>query len=311
MVTGATGLVGSSVAKKLLEDSELEVLQPDSSELNLLNDVEVSSFLRSKRPDAVVAAAAKVGGIMSNKEHSYTLLIQNLQMQNNLFHAAVQNEVQKCIFISSSCIYAKSDRAIAETDYFKSAPDENTRAYAIAKITGMETLMTIRSTFGLDYLSLIPSNLYGKNDNFHPRYSHVIPSLLYKFHSAKIEGKEVVEVWGKSDSAREFLHVDDLARGVELSLRHSPSDPFYNVGSGVVTTMSELVNLIRLVTSFEGKVKFNINYPSGISSKLLDSSKFRSLGWTNLESLHEGLADTYSWMVENFDQLRRNGVIVE
>lgn len=296
LVAGSTGLVGTALTK-VFKSYGYEVMGVNRKVLDLTNFQETTDFICNLRPEVVVDAAAFVGGIAANNSRPVEFLMQNLQIQNNLMAAAHKSNVNKFIFLASSCVYPKDAPQPIKEEYLLTGPLEETNsAYAVAKIAGIEMINSYRKQFGLKWISLMPTNLYGPFDNFNLETSHVLPALLRKFLEAKKKGKEFVEVWGTGRPRREFLHVDDLASAVKVALEGYDSSLHLNVGTGKDISINELAIEIARIVGFHGEIKWNSRRPDGIPQKVLDISRISSLGWRPSITLDEGISSTLTWL---------------
>ena len=293
-VAGHNGMVGQAVVRKLM-DYDVELISRSRSELDLANASQVLDFMSSVKPDVVILAAAKVGGIVANDSYPADFILQNMKIQNNIIESSYHAKVAKLVFLGSSCIYPRDTSQPISEEQLLSGPLERTNEwYAIAKIAGLKTCQAFRKQFGSDYICLMPTNLYGRGDNYDPEHSHVIPGLLGKFHNAKINEDDTVTIWGSGSPYREFLHVDDCAEAiVHATLQYSDDAPL-NIGSGRDIQIKELANLISEVTEFKGNLVFDTNRPDGTPRKLLDISKISALGWKPKISLRDGLRQVYA-----------------
>lgn len=296
LVLGSRGLVGSAIIRALEAQGE-RPLAPIRQELDLLNQQATLSYFEQHRPDVVYLAAAKVGGIQANNTYRADFIFENLQIQNNVFNAAFKTGVKKLLFLGSSCIYPKNCPQPIKEEYLLTAPLEPTNEpYAIAKIAGLKMAESFRKQYGCHYISLMPTNLYGENDNFHPENSHVIPGLIRRMHSVMKEGGTEFEVWGTGTPRREFLYVDDLARACLHVMNYGGELPdWMNVGTGEDISIAELAQKIADIMGFKGKIIFNKSYPDGTPRKLLDVSRIKSLGWKPEVSLKDGLKKTIDY----------------
>ncbi|WP_081212163.1 GDP-L-fucose synthase family protein [Salegentibacter sediminis] len=295
-IAGHRGMVGSAIWRKLEAEGFTNLIDRTSRELDLRHQESVEAFFEQEEPDVVIAAAARVGGILANRDHPYEFLVENLQIQNNLIEASHRLEVQKFIYLGSSCIYPKLAPQPIKEEYLLTGPLEPTNeTYAIAKIAGLKACEAIRKQYGKDFISLMPTNLYGYNDNFDLESSHVLPALLRKFHEAKINGNEPVEVWGSGSPLREFLYADDLADAVHFVLEHKLPESYYNVGTGREISIKELALLIQEIVRHRGEIRWDKTKPDGTPRKLLDVSKLKAEGWEASTSLEEGIRNTYTW----------------
>lgn len=299
-IAGHRGMVGSAVWRALSAEGYTNLIGRTSKELDLRNQAEVNAFFAQEKPGVVIDAAAKVGGILANNTYPYAFLMDNLQIQNNLIAAALQTDVQKFIFLGSSCIYPKLAPQPLKEEYLLTGPLEPTNEwYAIAKIAGVKACEAIRKEFGKDYVSLMPTNLYGPFDNFDLQSSHVLPAMIRKFHEAKLNNHASVTLWGSGTPMREFLHVDDLAQAVLFALAHTLPDHLYNVGSGTDLTIKELALLIQKEVGHEGEIVWDASKPDGTPRKLMDVSKMNANGWKAQIGLPEGIRSTIEWFVQN------------
>lgn len=313
-IAGHRGMVGSAILRKLITRDDLELVVKDHENLDLTNSVEVNNFFANERIDQVYLAAAKVGGIIANETYPAEFIYKNLMIETNVIHAAYNNGVQKLLFLGSSCIYPKfSTQPIKEEELLQGILESTNESYAISKIAGIKLCEAYNRQYQCDYRSVMPTNLYGPNDNFHLQNSHVIPALIRRFDKAKIEGAANVIVWGSGKPLREFLYVDDMAAAsiyvmeLEPSLYKSHVKPMLshiNVGTGVDITISELANTVAKVVGYKGEITFDVSKPDGTPRKLLDISRLHNLGWDYSIGLEKGLSQTYKWYVDNRDHLR-------
>ncbi len=298
-IAGHKGMVGSAIWRNL-ESKGYTLVGRTSKELDLRNQSQVNAFIREEKPDVIIDAAARVGGILANNNFPYQFLMENLQIQNNLIVSAVENEVNKFIFLGSSCIYPKlSPQPIKEEYLLTSALESTNESYAIAKIAGVKACQAIKNQFGKDYVSLMPTNLYGIHDNFDYNTSHVLPAMIRKFHDAKINNHNDVTLWGSGTPLREFLFVDDMAESVVFALQNNLSDFLYNVGSGKEITIKDLALIVQRITGHRGNINWDSSKPDGTLRKLMDSSKLNKAGWHSKIDLVEGITRTYQWFLEN------------
>lgn len=293
-IAGHTGMVGSACWKRLSKVGYTNLVGKNSKELDLRNQLEVERFLATERPAAIIDAAARVGGILANKIFPYEFLMENLLIQNNLIQVAHFLNIPKFIFLGSSCIYPKFAQQPLKEEYLLTGRLETTNeGYALAKITGVKLIEFLRKQYERDYLSLMPTNLYGPGDNFDLESSHVLPAMIRKFHEAKVNQHLTVNLWGTGSPFREFLHVDDLASAVHFSLENQLSESLYNVGSGVEISIKDLAALIQTIVGHKGEIHWDNTKPDGTPRKLLDSSKLKNLGWKESISLGVGINSTY------------------
>lgn len=304
-VAGHKGMVGSAVVRRLLELGYNSIVTAERNELDLKNAQAVADFFAQKNIDIVVDAAAKVGGILANDTYPYDFLMDNMLIQNNLIEASIKNEVSKFIFLGSSCIYPKfAPQPIKEEHLLTDSLEPTNQWYAIAKISGVYACRAARKQFGFDAVSLMPTNLYGPNDNFNLNSSHVLPAMMRKFHEAKENNNAAVTLWGSGTPLREFLHVDDLAKAVVFAINNKLEDDLYNVGFGSDVSIKDLAELVQKVVGHQGEVIWDAEKPDGTPKKLMDSSKFRSLGWEPEINLENGIETTYKWFLENNKTIR-------
>jgi GDP-L-fucose synthase len=307
-VAGSRGLVGSAVGRELAREGFTDVVGSRSTELDLRDRPAVRDWFAATRPDVVVLAAARVGGIKANATRPAEFLSDNLRIQVNVLDAALEQRVERLLFLGSSCIYPKfAEQPIREEALLTGPLEPTNDAYAIAKIAGILQVQAVRRQHGLPWISAMPTNLYGPGDNFHPEHSHVLPSLIRRFHEAKESGARRVVNWGSGSPRREFLHVDDLARACLHLLEHYDGDGPVNIGTGTDLTIRELAELVAEVVGYQGRVEWDPSQPDGTPRKLLDTSRLTALGWAPRIELREGLSQTYAWYVENLgsDALRQ------
>lgn len=293
-IAGHRGMVGSAIMRKLALDGYSNLIGKTSAELDLSNQMNVDQFFKQEKPEVVVLAAAKVGGILANSLYPSEFLYMNMMIAANVIHAAASNGVEKLLFLGSSCIYPKMAPQPLKEEYLLSGPLEKTNeAYAIAKIAGLKLTEYYHAQYGKKFISAMPSNLYGPGDNYHPDHSHVIPGLIRRFHEAKVEGKKTVQIWGTGKPLREFLFVEDLAEACVYLLENYEKPEFVNVGSGEEVSIFELSKLISEAVGFEGEIEFDHSKPDGTPRKIMDSSKINSLGWRAKTPLSAGLRLAY------------------
>ena len=304
-IAGHNGMVGSAIVRKLREKGFMNIITCSSSELDLANQQNVHNFLHEKKPDYVIIAAAKVGGIHANDSYPAEFIYQNLMIEANLIHGSHLAGINNLLFLGSSCIYPKESLQPIKEEYLLSGHLEPTNEpYAVAKIAGIKLCESYNRQYGTDYRSIMPTNLYGPNDNFHPKNSHVIPALIRKFHEAKVNNEPFVEVWGSGKPMREFLHVDDMADAsihimeIDKKTLESEVDPMLshiNIGTGADITIKNVAQTVKEVVGFYGEIIFNTKMPGGTKRKLLDISKLERLGWKPEIPLIDGLKETYEW----------------
>jgi len=295
-VAGHRGLVGSAIMRKLKKEGYNNLVYRTSSELDLRRQEKVEKFFEEEKPEYVILAAAKVGGIQANDTYSAEFLYDNLMIETNVIDAAYQNDVKKLLFLGSSCIYPKFADQPMKEDYLLSGELESTNeGYAVAKITGIKLCEHYNKQYGTNFISAMPTNLYGPNDNFDLETSHVLPALIRKFHEAKVNDEDEVVIWGTGNPKREFLHVDDLADALLFLMNNYDGDQFVNVGVGKDISILELAKLIKEIVGFEGEIVNDLSKPDGTPRKLLDVTRLNDLGWEAQISLEEGIEDTYQW----------------
>jgi GDP-L-fucose synthase len=294
-VAGHNGMVGSAVWRALQADGYNNLVGKRSSELDLKNQAAVEAFFQNEKPEYVVLAAAKVGGILANNIYRAEFLYDNLAIQNNVIHFAYKYGVKKLLFLGSSCIYPKLAPQPLKEDYLLSGLLEPTNEpYAIAKIAGIKMCESYRRQYGCNFISAMPTNLYGPNDNYDLNNSHVLPALIRKMHEAKVQQKAEVEIWGTGSPLREFLHVDDLAAACLFLLKEYNEELFVNVGFGSDISIGDLAQLVKNIVGFEGELKFNTDKPDGTPKKLMDSGRINAMGWKPKISLESGISSTYA-----------------
>ena len=305
-IAGHKGMVGSAVWRALEKRGYTNLVGVSSKKLNLRNQQAVLDFYKEEKPSVVIDAAAKVGGILANNDYPYDFLMQNMQIQNNLIDGALNSGIEKFIFLGSSCIYPKFAPQPLKEEYLLTDPLESTNEwYAIAKISGVKACQAIRNQYGKDFVSLMPTNLYGYFDNFDLQSSHVLPAMLRKFHEAKINGNTPVKLWGSGTPMREFLFVDDMAEAVVFALEKNLPEYLYNIGSGKDISIKQLAETIQNVVGHKGDIIWDNSKPDGTPRKLLDVSKMKALGWHYSTNLKEGVEKTYQWFQENIKDLKK------
>ena len=302
-IAGHRGMVGSAVWRALEAKGYHNLIGKASQELDLRKQEAVNQFVIEQRPDVIIDAAAKVGGILANNDYPYPFLMENLQIQNNLIDAAHKNDVRKFIFLGSSCIYPKLAPQPLKEDYLLTDSLEPTNEwYAIAKIAGVKACEAIRKQFKKDFVSLMPTNLYGPFDNFDLKSSHVLPAMLRKFHEASQNNDAPVTLWGSGKPMREFLHVDDLAQAVIFALENVLPEYLYNVGTGTDVSIKNLAKIIQETTGHKGDIIWDASKPDGTPRKWMDSSKMHALGWQPTYPLREGIMQTYAWFNKQLNE---------
>jgi GDP-L-fucose synthase len=304
-VAGHRGLVGSAIVRNLQKSGYRNILVRTRKELDLRRLSDVQKFFAETGPDAVIVAAAKVGGIQANNNYPVDFLLENLQIQNNLIATSFESGVKKLLFLGSSCIYPKLAPQPIREDSLLTGPLEPTNeSYALAKIAGIKLCQAYARQYGADFISAMPTNIYGPEDNFDLENSHVLPALIRKVHESKLNGRHEVTLWGSGSPRREFLHADDLADAVRFLLENYDSPEIVNVGYGEDVTIRELVELIAHVVDFDVKIVFDPSKPDGTPRKLLDSTRLRMLGWKPRISLLDGITQTYDWLLRNGADLK-------
>ena len=314
-IAGSSGMVGSAIKRKLEQNQFSNLLTPKRSDLDLSDFSEVSKWFKKEKPSVVILAAAKVGGIYANKTYPTEFLLENLKIQSNIIENAWKNQVKRFLFLGSSCIYPRNTFVPIKEESILKGPLESTNEYyALAKISGLKLCQALRKQYDFDAISLMPTNLYGKGDNYKDQNSHVLPALLSRFHNHSINNKEVINCWGSGKPYREFMHVDDLADACLFALENwdpkeinSPRDEFgeplswLNVGSGEEIKIRDLAKLIAEITNFKGLINWDISKPDGVFRKLIDSKKFHKLGWKSKINIKKGLEITYKDFQESIE----------
>ena len=299
-VAGHRGMVGSAIVRRLTKDGYTNLILRTRQELDLLDQQAVQQFFEQERPEYVFLAAAKVGGILANNTYRAQFIYENLQIQNNIIHSAYRYGVKKLLFLGSSCIYPKMAPQPIKEEYLLTGPLEPTNEpYAIAKIAGIKMCEAYNAQYGTNFISTMPTNLYGPHDNFDLQTSHVLPALIRKFHEAKVNHRTYVEIWGTGTPRREFLHVDDLADACVFLMQHYNDSQFLNVGVGEDISIKELALLIQDIVGYQGELRFDTSKPDGTPRKLLDVSRLHALGWKARIPLREGIRQTYQWFLEH------------
>ena len=304
-IAGHRGMVGSAIWRTLIAKGYTNLIGKSSAELDLRNQQAVRDFISEEKPDVIIDAAARVGGILANTNYPYQFIMENLQIQNNLIDSALQEGIEKFIFLGSSCIYPRLAPQPLKEDYLLTGDLEPTNEwYAIAKITGVKACQAIRKQYGKDYVSLMPTNLYGTHDNFDLNTSHVLPAMMRKFHEAKENSQAPVTLWGSGTPLREFLFVDDMAEAVVFALENKLPDYLYNIGTGEDLTIKELAETIQKITGHQGEIIWDSTKPDGTPRKLMDISKMHHLGWKHKVDLEEGIQMTYDWFLKNVNGIK-------
>jgi GDP-L-fucose synthase len=300
-VAGHRGLVGSAIMRKLQQEGYTNIITRTHKELDLTNQAQTQDFFEKEKPEYVFLAAAKVGGIHANNTYPADFAYINIMIESNVIKASYDYGVKKLLFLGSSCIYPKLCPQPIKEEYLLTGSLEKTNeAYAIAKIAGLKMCQYFNRQYGTNYISVMPTNLYGPNDNFDLETSHVLPALIRKFHEAKINNKPYVEVWGTGTPRREFLYVDDLADAVVYLMNNYNENEPLNIGTGKDITIKELAELIKEIVGYEGEIKFDTTKPDGTPRKLLDVSRLHATGWKHKIELREGIQSTYEWFKENW-----------
>lgn len=308
-VAGHSGLVGSAIVRQLKNRGFKNLLMQSHKELDLTNQLNVHNFFQKEKPDYVVLAAAKVGGIYANNSFPADFIYENTMIETNIIHYAFENNVKGLLFLGSTCIYPREvEQPMKESALLTDTLEPSNEPYALAKILGIKLCESYNRQHGTDFRSVMPTNLYGINDNFHPENSHVIPGLMHRFHEAKINNDEAVIVWGTGNAKREFLYVDDMAEAslfvleLEKEIYQENTEPMLshiNVGSGIDITIKELSQIMKEVTGFKGRIFFDTSKPDGSPRKLIDVSRLTKMGWKHSTKLREGLMATYKWYLKN------------
>jgi GDP-L-fucose synthase len=307
-IAGHSGMVGSAVKRILVNSGYKKIINRSLKDLNLIRQEEVEKFFREEKPEAVIVAAAKVGGIMANNTYRAEFIYDNLMIESNIIHSSFLNKVEKLIFLGSSCIYPRlADQPLKEEYLLSGFLEYTNEPYAVAKIAGIKLCENYYKQYGCNFYSIMPTNLYGQNDNFDLNTSHVLPALIRKFHEAKEKKLQSVTIWGTGKPMREFLYVDDLAEAVMFLIENVEANdlyrknlPFVNIGTGKDITISELASLIGEIAGFKGQILYDPAKPDGTPRKLLDVSRIHDLGWKHKTSLREGIEKTYMWFKEKY-----------
>lgn len=293
-VAGHRGMVGSAIQQKLEEKGFTNILTRSSSELDLRDQQQVAHFFESEKPEYVFLAAAKVGGIVANNTYKADFIYENLAIQNNVIHQSYVHQVKKLLFLGSSCIYPKLAPQPLKEEYLLTGPlEETNEPYAIAKIAGIKMCEAYRAQYQMNFISVMPTNLFGYNDNYHPKNSHVLPALIRRFHEAKLNGTATVEIWGTGSPLREFLFSTDLADACVFLMETYNSEQFINIGTGKDISIKDLAYLVKEIVGYNGEIKFDTSKPDGTPRKLMDVSKLHNLGWVHRVSLEEGIHLAY------------------
>jgi len=314
-IAGHNGMVGSAIMRQLQARDNVEIVTRSRSELDLLSQADVQAFFAEQNLDQVYLAAAKVGGIVANNSYPAEFIYENLMIECNIIHSSFKAGIKKLLFLGSSCIYPKlAEQPMGESALLSGTLEETNEPYAIAKIAGIKLCESYNRQYGVDYRSVMPTNLYGPHDNFHPKNSHVIPALLRRFHEAKLNGDKKVVAWGSGKPMREFLHVGDMAAAsiyvMELDSTIYTANTqamlsHINVGTGVDCTIRELVETVAKITGYQGDIEFDTSKPDGAPRKLMNVERLAKLGWRSSYSLEDGLSDAYRWFLDNQDNFRQ------
>lgn len=306
-IAGHRGMVGSAILDNLNENGYSNIITATSKELDLRDQKATNAFIANKRPDVVIIAAARVGGILANNEYPWQFLYDNLMIEANLINAAHQNDVQDLIFLGSSCIYPKMAPQPLKEEYLLTGPLEPTNEwYAVAEITGIKLCQALNKQFGRNYISMMPTNLYGPRDNFDLKTSHVLPAMIRKFHEAKENDHAAVSLWGSGSPMREFLHVEDLAESVRFVMEYEGQLDYdlINAGTGVDLTIKALAEIVQSVVGHEGEINWDASKPDGTPRKLMDVSLLKELGWSAQIQLEDGIKEIYRWFLQHMSQFK-------
>jgi GDP-L-fucose synthase len=303
-VAGHTGMVGSAIVR-FLKKIDCEILTVNSNVLDLKNSLEVDEWFYENKPDAVFLAAAKVGGILANSSYPADFLYDNLAIQNSVISNSFKYKIKKFMFLGSSCIYPRgAKQPIKENALLTGELEPTNEAYAIAKIAGIKLCQFYRKQYGVDYISVMPTNLYGPGDNFHMENSHVVAALIFKFYEAVKLNKEEVVLWGTGNPLREFMHVDDLAQGLLFLMENYSDYEHINIGTGKEISIIEFANILKKIAAWNGIIKFDNSFPDGMPRKVMDITKITELGWNSKLELKVGLEQTYKWFTDNYAKIK-------
>lgn len=304
---GQSGLVGTAIVRALRNAGYTNIITKTREEVNLLNPLHVESFFQNEKPEYVFLAAAKVGGIWANKTQKADFIYDNLEIQNNVIYQSWKSGVKKLVFLGSSCIYPKlAPQPIKEDSLLTGPLEETNDAYAIAKIAGIKMCQSFNEQYGTNFISVMPTNLYGPHDNFDLQNSHVLPALLRKFHEAKVNNNESVTLWGTGSPYREFLYVDDMADACVFLMNTYDSSEIINIGSGEDLPIKELAEIVKSIVGYTGEIRWDITKPDGTPKKQLDVSKLFALGWKPQVTLKEGIKREYEWFLTEYEEIKRN-----
>lgn len=308
-VAGHNGMVGSAIIRELNRQGYNNIITCTHKELDLINQNDVNTFFAKEKPEYVFLAAAKVGGIIANQNHLADFMYENMMIEMNVIHAAWQNNCKKLEFLGSSCIYPRlAPQPMKESYLLTSELEKTNEAYALAKISGLKYCEFLNRQYGTDYISVMPTNLYGPNDNYHPEHSHVLPALIRRFHEAKTEGKNSVTCWGDGSPFREFLYVDDLANLCVFLMNNYSGNETVNAGTGKELTIRELTELVAKVIGYDGEILWDTSKPNGTPRKLLDVSKAEELGWTYTTELKDGIKFAYEDFLAGYKSEQRRNI---
>jgi len=299
-VCGHNGMVGSAIVRRLEKENNVEVLTTERSDVDLVNQASVNAWLAQNKPDAIFLAAAKVGGIHANNSYPADFIYLNTMISSNVIHAAFKNQVEKLLFLGSSCIYPKmAPQPIKEGALLTGPLEPTNQWYAIAKISGIMMAQAYRAQYDCDFISAMPTNLYGPNDSYHPENSHVIPAIIQKVHTAKVNNEPTIEIWGTGKIYREFMHADDCADGLVFLMKNCSQHEHINLGTGKDVTILELTKTIMKIVEYEGEIVHDLTKPDGPPKKMMDTSQLSTLGWSPTYELDSGLRHAYQWFLEN------------
>lgn len=306
-VCGHNGMVGSAIVRRLQKEENVEILIADRSDVDLVDQASVKDWVSQNKPDAIFLAAAKVGGIHANNSYPADFIYLNTMIAANVIHAAYENEVEKLLFLGSSCIYPKLAPQPIKEEALLTGPLEPTNQwYAIAKISGIMMAQAYRAQYECDFISAMPTNLYGPNDNFHLENSHVIPAIIQKVHNAKENNDPTIEIWGTGKIYREFMHADDCADGLVFLMKNCSQHEHVNLGAGDDVTILELTETIMKVVGYAGEIVHDLSKPDGPPKKMMENSQLSALGWSPHYGLEDGLRHAYQWFLENVESLRKS-----
>ncbi len=297
-IAGHNGLVGSAIHRKLISDGYKNIITASINELNLINQADTFKYFESNKPEYVFLAAAKVGGILANNTFPAQFIYDNVMIEANIIHSSYLTGVKKLLFLGSSCIYPKfAEQPLKETSLLTGELESTNEPYAVAKILGIKMCQSYHREYGVNYISAMPTNLYGINDNFDLNNSHVLPAMIRKFHEAKIEGRKTVTLWGSGSPFREFLYVDELADACLFLMKNYNNPEIINIGTGKDITIKDLAELVKRTIGYNGEIIWDSSKPDGTPRKLMDVSKLNSLGWKSTLSLEDGIKNTYNWFL--------------